>query len=90
MLQSMGPKSQTQLSDYTQQLNTMLHYVSRRSPQYWGELIMTHTLDYKLALGHVGQGSPKEEKLLFCVPGTLRDPDTLVKSKGMPTGKPIC
>ena len=35
--------------------------------QSWGELIVTRPVDYNLTLG---QGSPKEEKLLFCVSGT--------------------
>ena len=35
--------------------------------QSWGELIVTRPVDYNLTLG---QGSPKEEKLLFYVSGT--------------------
>lgn len=35
--------------------------------EYWGELIMTHTLDYKLALGH-GTGIPKGREVIILCP----------------------
>lgn len=54
--------------------------------EYWGELIVTHTLDYKLTWDR----GPQRNRSYYFVSLEPHDPDTLVKSKGMPTGKPIC